>query len=336
LTYAKDLLKASVEADHIGFDFDDMIYAPLVHDMRMRGNDWVLVDEAQDTNPARRAFAKKILAPGGRLLAVGDPHQAIYGFTGADNDSLEIIKREFSAVTLPLTVTYRCPKAVVAHAQQWVSHITAADTAPEGEVREMDAAEFSTFHSSLDKETAVLCRNTKPLVELAFELIRKGIGCHVEGKDIGRGLMALVNKWKRAVTVADLVDRLNDYLERQTERFLAKGQEMKAESLADRVDTIKIIASSLPDDAPLSELAASVSKLFEDTEPGTPSRHVTLSTIHKSKGREWNKVYVLGRNRYQPSKFARQRWQQDQEVNLMYVASTRAKQLLVEVTVPLN
>jgi DNA helicase-2/ATP-dependent DNA helicase PcrA len=203
-------------------------------------------------------------------------------------------------------------------------------------VREMDAAEFSTFHSSLDKETAVLCRNTKPLVELAFELIRKGIGCHVEGKDIGRGLMALVNKWKRAVTVADLVDRLNDYLERQTERFLAKGQEMKAESLADRVDTIKIIASSLPDDAPLSELAASVSKLFEDTEPGTPSRHVTLSTIHKSKGREWNKVYVLGRNRYQPSKFARQRWQQDQEVNLMYVASTRAKQLLVEVTVPLN
>lgn len=334
LAWAKKLLKKSVDTDKVGFDFDDMIYAPLVHDMRMWLNQWVLIDEAQDTNPARRAFAKKILAPGGRLLAVGDPRQAIYGFTGADNDALDIIAREFSATRLPLTVSYRCAKAVVAQAQTLVDHIQAAPTAPEGGFGMITAGEFAAdYHKELAATDAVLCRNTKPLVELAFALIQKGIGCHVEGKDIGRGLVALCRRWKKAATVADLLDRLEDYLARQTERFLAKGQEMKAESLSDRVETIKVIASGLADDAPLSELVARINNLFEDTEPGSPSRHVTLSTVHKSKGREWERVFIYGRNKFMPSKFARQAWQMDQEVNLQYVAITRAKRTLVEVTV---
>lgn len=334
LKWARLLLKKSVDLDKIGFDFDDMLYAPLVHDMKMWGNQWVLVDEAQDTNPARRAFAKKILAPGGRLLAVGDPHQAIYGFTGADNDALDIIAREFSAISLPLTVSYRCAKAVVAQAQTVVSHIQSAPSAAEGSFGMITQGEFvSDHHAGLGPQDAVLCRNTKPLVELAFGLIQKGIGCHVEGKDIGRGLIALVKKWKKAVTVGDLIDRLEDHLQKQTERLLAKGQEMKAESLADRVETIKVIASGLSDDAPLGELVARINDLFEDTEPGTPSRHVTLSTVHKSKGREWERVYIYGRNKFMPSKFARQQWQMEQEINLQYVAITRAKLWLWEVTV---
>jgi DNA helicase II / ATP-dependent DNA helicase PcrA len=332
LRWAKAMLKKSVDTDKIGFDFDDMIYAPLVHDMKMWLNQWVLIDEAQDTNPARRAFAKKILAPGGRLIAVGDPHQAIYGFTGADNDALDIIAREFSAQRLPLTVSYRCAKAVVSQAQTLVYHIQAADSAPEGSFGMMDAVQFAQCQPTLGPSDAVLRRNTKPLVELAFDLIKKGIGCHVEGKDIGNGLVALARRWKKALTVADLLDRLDDHLARQSERLMAKGQEMKLESLNDRIETIKVIASNLPDDAPLGELVVRIKSLFEDTEPGTPARHVTLSTAHKSKGREWERVFIYGRNKFMPSKFARQQWQMDQETNLQYVAITRAKQTLWEVT----
>jgi ATP-dependent exoDNAse (exonuclease V) beta subunit len=62
---------------------------------------------------------------------------------------------------------------------------------------------------------------------------------------------------------------------------------------------------------------------------------VTLSTIHKAKGREWPKVFLLGRNRYMPSKYATQDWQLDQEKNLIYVAVTRAQEELIEVRVPL-
>src|SRR6185312_9814990 len=115
------LYKASLLRCKETIDFDDMILAPLFFKARVFPYDWVMIDEAQDTNAARRCLALKMLNPiTGRLIAVGDPAQAIYGFTGADADSLELIRSAVNAKTLPLTVTYRCPKAVVTRAQQWV------------------------------------------------------------------------------------------------------------------------------------------------------------------------------------------------------------------------
>ena len=333
IEYAQQALYRSIDLDKTVIDFDDMIYAPLYHDSRMWQNDWVLVDEAQDTNPARRALAKKMLRPGGRALFVGDPAQAIYGFTGADNDALDIISSEFGCTQLPLTVTFRCPKAVVARAQDWVSHITADASAPEGLVQTVTQDEFSKIVP--DASDAILCRNTKPLVELAYGYIRRGIGCHVEGRDIGRGLLSLAGKWKTNSLDA-LQDKLACYLTRETERFLAKGQEDKAASLTDKVETLFVIIESLDGDATVADLRSAIERLFSDTPEGQQSRNLTLSTIHKAKGREWNRVFWFGRNRYQPSPFARQDWQLVQEDNLMYVAATRAKQTLVEVTVKKN
>jgi DNA helicase II / ATP-dependent DNA helicase PcrA len=63
-------------------DFSDMIYLPILKKMRIWKYSNIFLDEAQDTNATRRALVKMMLAPKGRLIAVGDPHQAIYGFTG--------------------------------------------------------------------------------------------------------------------------------------------------------------------------------------------------------------------------------------------------------------
>ncbi len=38
-------------------DFDDMILAPLYFKAKFWPKDWILVDESQDTNPARRVLA---------------------------------------------------------------------------------------------------------------------------------------------------------------------------------------------------------------------------------------------------------------------------------------
>jgi superfamily I DNA/RNA helicase len=57
---------------------------------------------------------------------------------------------------------------------------------------------------------------------------------------------------------------------------------------------------------------------------------LVLSSIHKAKGREWKRVFWLDRHSTCPSKWARQAWQQEQERNLMYVAATRAQELLVD------
>ena len=307
-------------------DYDDMIYLPLVRNLRIWQNDWVLVDEAQDTNPARRALARRMLKPSGRALFVGDPAQAIYGFTGADSDAISKIRAEFGCKSLPLTVTYRCPKSVVDVARQWVSHITAHESAPEGIARAVDGASFiKTEVPNLTAADAILCRNTKPLVALAFSLIRRGIPCHVEGRDIGAGLIALANRWK-VTSVRALRTNLEAYKEREVARAIAKGREYAAESINDRVDTLLILMEGCDT---VECVKSKINRMFADTPEGRPAPTLTLSTIHKSKGREWSRVYLLGFYTYCPSPFARQEWQQEQERNLQYVAATRAKAELV-------
>ena len=71
-----------------------------------------------------------------------------------------------------------------------------------------------------------------------------------------------------------------------------------------------------------------INSIFGDN---VTSVSVLLSTIHKSKGREWNKVFYLQTG---SSKFARQQWEFEQEANLCYVAITRAKRDLFYVEMP--
>ena len=110
---------------------------------------------------------------------------------------------------------------------------------------------------------------------------------------------------------------------------MAKGHEYKAESVSDRVACVLTIAATMHDDDSVSMLADRINSMFGDTPAGSIPRVITLSTIHKSKGREWPNVYWYGSDQYQPSKYARQNWQMEQERNLMYVAATRAQESLI-------
>jgi len=79
----------------------------------------------------------------------------------------------------------------------------------------------------------------------------------------------------------------------------------------------------------IDHVVAAIKGIFEDNVTGM----LVLSTIHKSKGREWDTVFWLDRDGTLPSKYARQKWQLQQEDNLCYVAATRAKQCLIEVVI---
>lgn len=308
--------------------FDDMIWLPLVSGCRVWQNDWIFVDEAQDTNPARRALARKMLKTNGRAIFVGDRHQAIYGFTGADADAIDQITRDFNCGSLPLTVTFRCPKSVVALAQTVVPHIEAHESAPEGCVEQMTEGDFlkiiSSNHSPSDD--AILCRNTKPLVAMAFQFIKKGIACHVEGRDIGQGLIKLVNRFK-ADELHELHAKLALYGETEVEKLKAKGKETQAEALLDRIETIFVLMGDASVKSPI-DLRTRITSLFLDSE-NEAKPTLTLCTAHRSKGREWKRVFLYGKDAYMPSKYARQAWQMDQEMNLIYVAYTRAMNELI-------
>lgn len=321
---AQALLVRSNNAAKGGYiDFDDQLYLPLLWKLRLRQNDFVFCDESQDVSPVRRAILKLCLRPGGRLIAVGDEKQSIFGFAGSAPDAMAQIAREFSCRELPLTVSYRCSRAVVAKAQALVPYIESAASADEGLVEtlaQVDALE------ALTTQDAILCRNTAPLVKLAFQLIAAGRGCTILGRDIGKGLVDLIEK-QRARGVDGLIEKLTAYQLKEVAKYTAKGEEQKAESLVDRIDCIRSVAESMPQGAgrTVPALVARLTGLFGDAK-GV----LTLCTVHKSKGLEWHRVAVL-EPELMPSKWARQDWQQEQERNLQYVAWTRAKSHLIEI-----
>lgn len=315
---ARELLQASNTSDAL--DFDDLLYLAVKDGISLPKFDYVFVDEAQDTNMIQRAILRKIMKPSTRLIAVGDPSQAIYGFRGADSDSMQRIAKEFDCTELPLTVTYRCPTSVVEFAQQWVSHIEAAPAAPEGSVtslgRSWDVKRF-------EANDLIVCRTTRPLIALAYSLIRAHVPARIMGKEIGQGLKALVTKM-RAKGIDATVAKLHDYTAREVEKCIGKGQDARAEAIQDKTDAVLCIIDGLDENnRTVPALMAAIDALFADV-----ANAVVLATIHKSKGLEAHRVYWLNSSAC-PASWARQPWQRQQEKNLCYVAATRAKSELV-------
>ena len=330
INWTVHVLRRGIRIANEVIDFEDMIYMPVYANVKIWQEDWVLVDEMQDTNPSRRAFARKILKPTGRTVWVGDPAQAIYGFAGADDRSIETIKQKFNCLEFPLTVSYRCSQAVVRLAQTWMPEIQPHESAPEGQDRMIVAEEL--LKEGLTADDAILCRNTRPLVSLALALIRKGVACHVEGRNLADGFVGLVRRWKTVTDLDQLRRRLEIYRDRTLQKAMARGREMKADFVVDQVDTMLALISDLPIGSTLETLVTKIEDMFLDSEKQMKPT-LTLCTIHRSKGLEWNRVYWLGNNRYNPSKYARQDWQMKQERHLMYVATTRAKDTITRVTV---
>ena len=276
------------------------------------------------------------------MVAVGDDFQAIYGFTGADADAMDLIKAAVNAKELPLNVTYRCPKVAVRRAQAWCPDIQAADDAPEGSERIIylrNKHDFQKNRPTVDGETftaddVILCRNTKPLITLAYTLLRKGVACQVEGREIASGLIALINRWK-AVNTTALLGRLCEWRSKEVNKFMAAGKESKAQDVADRAETIIALGEQLISEGKttVAELISFIRGMFGDTKAGQKPKCLTLATVHKSKGREWKRVYILGQAAYMPSKYARKEWQMKQEIHLMYVATTRVMEEIVDIVV---
>lgn len=329
---AKHIFALSADRCKDIIDFDDMIFAPLFFNVSFDKFDWVLIDEAQDTNASRREMALRMVKPTtGRLVAVGDRHQAIYGFTGADADALDLIGNAVNAKRLPLTTTFRCPKAVVSYAQQWVNHINAAETAPEGKVREDD---ISKLHVEVQVGDAILCRFNAPLIKNVYSLIAKGIPARVEGREIGAGLKQLANRWK-VKSIDALLTKLDQFLEREVKKYEAKENNRAIEAVTDKVQCLKVIierviAKGAITQPPQLAVIAEIDAIFGTDDKDNAKPVVLLSSIHKSKGREWNKVVWLQTG---PSPFAKQDWEIEQENNLCYVAATRAKSELVLMSV---
>lgn len=324
---AKYLYALSIKETSI-VDFDDMILHPLYYRLRTRfTKDLIFIDEAQDLSPARQALVDVFLKPNtGRMVIVGDDKQAIYGFSGADAASMDTMIERYEAKVMPLTISWRCSVDVIEEAHRYVEDIQAAPNAPQGAIYK--AAELPEY---LDKNDAILCRNTAPLVKLAYKLLRAGTQCRIEGKAIGAGLTKYIDRWK-IKKIDDFLDRMEDHVKVKRNDYANKPR--KLQELEEQFESLKFVAEycqsqktgNMPADT--HDMRLAIHRMFSDDITDV----VVLCTYHRSKGREWDNVYLIEHDNYCPSKYAKKQWQLDQEDNLAYVAITRAKQTLTYVS----
>lgn len=325
IVVAREVLAAKLR-DLATIDFDDMLLSPVVHGLRTAQYGLVFVDEAQDLSPIQQAFLKALVAPGGRVVIVGDECQAIYGFRGADTDSLGTLAAEWDAERFPLARSYRCPQAVGPLVTPLVPHFEVHEDNEDGVVEKRGDAFKALPH--MGPTDFVLCRNNAPLVSLAYAALVQRIPVRVLGRDLGAGLLALVKRLN-PLNVADLLVKVDAYQTRESAKLLAANQEHRVAALVDKCSCLRVIAREADD---LAQLAADIEGLFVDD--AEKAGRLTLSSVHKAKGLEADRVWILDRELLGRARKGATDEQIRQEANLAYVAYTRTKRELCFVESP--
>jgi superfamily I DNA/RNA helicase len=193
--------------------------------------------------------------------------------------------------------------------------ITASPTAPDGIVTHLPLYVATDFCPG----DAILCRNTAPLITFAFGLINRGVGVTVLGRDIGENLVKTVESTKSS-DLGELQQKLASAKTSELTRAEKRGA--RGAALAAIEDKFACLAEFLRNATSVENVLSRIRSLFEP--PSNRNSLLTLSTIHKAKGLEWEHVFVLDFHLI-PSRYAEAAWELSQERHLQYVAVTRAK-----------
>lgn len=303
-------------------DFDDMIYFPVHYQLSMLKYDWVFVDESQDLNRTQIELVLSIVKPKtGRVVAVGDPKQSIYGFRGADSEAMNRIKNALNAIELPLSVCYRCPTSHIKLAQELVPHIEAAPSACEGEILNLKE---DLFDSEIvkDKNPLVLCRINAPLMQYALALIAKGIKATIKGRDIGKSLLTIIDNIE-GDSIEDIYAGIRNWENRELEKLYKKNApDSMIETVKDKADTLEAIADSCDG---RNCVVRKIETIFTDDKVDG----VEFSSVHKAKGLQADAVYIIKPELMPLIRKNQKDWEYEQELNIKYVALTRSKNKLV-------
>lgn len=295
--------------------FDDQVYIPAYFKAQMPRYDNVFVDEAQDLTIAQKILVALSLHRNGKIVFVGDPNQAIYGFRGADTDSIGNMIDFFEADVIPLSITYRCPKQVVRLAKLVVPDFEASPRALEGHVALCSEEEMLRGCQAGDY---VVSRFNGPLVRGCLSLLAEGKRAKVRGRDIGAGLIALIRK-SAARTLTDFRKWVEAWVKAESERLMEEDQERRIEEVLDKAEALTSLSLSVDT---IHDLLWKIEDLFTDS----TEEAVIFSSVHKAKGLEADRVWMFE----QTFRVGRS----EEEDNLFYVAVTRAKKELMLIQTP--
>ena len=312
-------------------DFDDMIYLPAAYDkFNVSKYDYVFVDECQDLNKTQLKLVTRMFnhETGGRLMAVGDPQQAIFGFAGSDHESFENIANLPNTQRLPLSVSYRCAKSIVNYARQTTGvPIDFWENSPEGEVN-LDASV-----NDIGDGDMVICRNTAPLISLCMKYIGEKKAAYIRGRDIGETMINEIQRYvgKKLMDSEEgfgqMYDKIQNEIEKiirkQVLRGLTREQALESNPVVNLTERRECYEALRGDSSTPNHMVENIKKIFSESQKGG----IQLTTAHRSKGLEAEKVYIVEDELLHGGR-VKNEFQRIQENNLRYVAYTRAKKKL--------
>ncbi|MGW2722404.1 UvrD-helicase domain-containing protein [Streptomyces sp. NPDC001492] len=270
--------------------------------------DFLLLDEAQDTNPVvEQIFLGQ--RDHAQLVMVGDSAQAIYHWRGAKD-----VMTGFDGTPLALSQSFRFGPALAAEANRWL-HLADAP------IRLTGTASVPTELGPVTHPDAVLCRTNVGAMAQVMTLMAAGYQVALAGG--GDSLQALAH------AARDLKEGRHTH-HPELILFPSWGdlQDYAAHDPAGR-DLQPLV--NLVDTHGTDAILTAVAQLTPE-----PRAQVTVSTAHKAKGREWPRVLIA-------DDFARSKDDtpadqtntptppdpiEDTEARLAYVAVTRTRQRL--------
>jgi hypothetical protein len=154
-------------------------------------------------------------------------------------------------------------------------------------------------------------------------LLAKGVKARVRGRDIGKQILDLVEKIskRKGFSFANFEESLEREREKELARLSAKGADESAlDVCADKYAAIMAIYTAKEPES-FEQFRVALESLFADDGDNV----IWLSTIHRSKGLEAPRTFIVDYHRL-PAAFKDQSADQiAQEENLTYVALTRCK-----------
>lgn len=269
--------------------------------------DYILIDESQDLNPAMLSILRKQDA---KMVFVGDSYQQIYSFRGCVN-ALDLLKSNNGAKTFFLTKTFRCPQDIVKKAVPYLSLLGV------GKERMLNGVERNKL--SVSEETkekpVIICRTNAGILDYLIQNSDKspsfvgGIASY-DFKKINEIALCLSSNENAKNYIKD--DLLRSFKNKEAMwEYLSKNDDIELKS---RLNLFFKFLS----------LEIDPFEFIDGLKDFEKKADVLLTTAHRSKGLEWDSVELYDdfpkiKNLVEVN---------FEELNLLYVAITRAKKQL--------
>lgn len=321
------LYRLSLE-DKTHVNFDEMLYFLKHYQIELPRYDKIVVDEEQDMNDLQHWLILSLAALGARVIGIGDPNQAIYGWRGARTDSMQVLQRSLQSKTLTLMTCFRIKNlAILREAQKIVPGLQPGPDAVEG--KPVSVVMSREMLQSVRPGDAILSRVNAPLIEICLDLLAQSVMATILGREIGEGIVDMIQLFAEQSDDVEVVYRKGEqWLTYEAAR--THHNQIHMAKCEDELACIRAIGSRCKT---VTQMIAKALLLFADN--GLAGK-VVLASCHKSKGLEFKRVWLITgllKDRGNVCEmFPHPRVVREdlveQEINLKFVGITRAQEEL--------